>query len=144
MKTLITIASIALTSLTVPISVNAVDRTDKGNLRIVIKNEEGTCVPNAPVYLFSGDKMYSARTGLLGAVSIDLPKGTYRVSSAVSQPRVDGMQRFASPDAHLFVIADESTSVVLTLYPVDVKIEELSTRTLQRIGVADEVAKYTN
>jgi hypothetical protein len=118
--------------------------TPSGNIHIFIKDASGQYLPDAPVTLFDGHKMYTAKSSFLGAVSLELPAGRYAVSSAMMVPMKDFNQRIASPEAHIMVIPDDTSTVILTLNPVAEPNEELTQATLEKMGIADQVAKYTN
>jgi hypothetical protein len=114
-----------------------------GLARIYIKSENGQYVPNARVYVYDNQnrKMFYVESSFLGAASLELPAGQYTVSSAITLPVVDSLDRFASSEAHIEILPQDTSSVVLTLHPI-LPEEELSSATLEKIGVADVVAQY--
>jgi hypothetical protein len=115
-----------------------------GVVQVFVEDENGASVPNAPVYITDGHHIQYMETSSLGAVSVDLQEGQYRLSSAITRTMPDCIDRYASPEAHVQVVPQDTTSVILTLRFVDDPISKLSMSTLKKIGVADEVAKYNN
>ena len=117
-----------------------------GLVQVFVKNQSGTALPSAPVYISDGAKTIYLETDVLGAVALDTREGNYTISSAMSKPSVtaETIDRYGSPEAHVSVAAQDTTTVVLILRPIDTPVYNLSATALRKIGVADEVAKYVN
>jgi hypothetical protein len=96
------------------------------------------------VYVSEGGRSQVYESGDKGAVNIDLQEGKYTISASMSEPEGDLMSRYASAEAHVGVVPNDSTSVILTLRSIDDPISAMSLSTLQKIGIADEISKYIN
>ena len=115
----------------------AFGQAESGQISGIVTDQNGGLVPGASIVV-KNDRTGEERT----ATSSD--EGTYTVSSAMTVSNNGYNDRMASPEAHVQVIPQDTTSLVLTLHPIETPIEELSAATLKKIGVADEIAKYTN
>ncbi len=116
-----------------------------GSVRVFVQDDAGQSVTNAPVYLLDGHKnLMVLKTDASGSLTLTLPAGKYTLSSAVTRPIADSLDRYASPEAHIEVLAKDSMSLVLSLQLADDAISNLSLSTLQKMGVANQVAKYLN
>jgi hypothetical protein len=115
-----------------------------GSVQVIVQDDQGQVVPHAPIYIYDDGLAKVLESGPTGMVTVDLKRGKYSISSARSNHAGDWVDRFASPTAVVQVTAQDLTSIVLTLYPVQDPISELSLSTLQKLGVADQVAQYTN
>jgi hypothetical protein len=153
MKTLKTVVSSTLLTLMAlaiqaPAALHASANSDSiveiGVVQVMVQDEQGAPVAHAPIYIYDAGLAKVLESGPQGSISIDLKKGKYTISSAQSSPKQGWVDRYASAPAHVQVISEDMTSVILTLRPVQDPISELSISTLQKIGVADQVAKYTN
>jgi hypothetical protein len=119
--------------------------SDTGVIRVFVENEDGSPAANAPIYIADERKVLHAfQTDDLGSAAIDFQQGNYAVSSAQCRPIADSLDRYASLVAHVEVLPQHTTTVVLTLHLTDDAISNLSLSTLQKIGVSDEIAKYLN
>jgi len=119
--------------------------SETGMIQVYVQDDSGAAVANAPVYILDHRKTLTIKeTNSLGVLSLVLQKGDYVLSSAITRPIADSIDRYTSPQARLRVVPQDTTSLVLTLHLGEDAISNLSLSTLQKIGVADEVAKYIN
>jgi hypothetical protein len=116
----------------------------QATLQVVVKNEQGAPTANAPVYVAGEHTNHFATTDANGSLSINLPEGTYTVSSAMSINNDGVVDRFASPEAKVEVGAGDLTSVVLCLTALPDAVASIELSTLRKIGVDTELAKNLN
>lgn len=115
-----------------------------GTVQIVVQNVQGDPSPNTPVYLSEGHGCRLYSTDQSGSVTIGLPAGNYTFSSAMSLKNDDVIDRFASPEAHIYVSAGDMTSVVLHLSALPDAVSSVELSTLRKIGVDLTLAKDLN
>jgi len=118
--------------------------SDTGVIQVFVEDENGASVPNAPVYITDGQHIQYMETSSLGAVSFTVQGGKYTISSAITKPMPDCIDRYASLEAHVQAVPQDTASVILTLRLVDDPTSNLSVSALKKMGIADEVAKYLN
>ncbi len=125
-----------------PICVHATGSLHPGAVNILVLDVQGQPVSNALVYISQGSKREVLESGEKGTASVELKEGSYSVSASMTQASEDYVERLASPEAHVMVHSQDTTSIILTLHPV--RDEDLTLSTLKKLGIAEEVSKYTN
>ena len=106
-------------------SASAVSLPNGGTLNITILDENGALVPNAPVYIFGEAKTkFIGGKEIPGTATLDMPAGTYRVSSAIMRKTGEYYDRFASREAHVEVVAGDNTVVILHLSALEAPVAE--------------------
>jgi hypothetical protein len=119
--------------------------SDSGIVHIMVRNEDGVSARESTVYISDGRRLVDmVETDENGHASVVLQRGNYIITSGRLQPIADAINRYSSSEAHISVMPMDENSVILTLYPLPDPIANLSLSTLQKIGVADELAKYLN
>jgi hypothetical protein len=121
------------------------DKTQLGTLHITVVNEEGNVVPEAPVYIYGEHKThFVGGNDVPGTVTFTMKEGDYRISSAMIRKSGDYIDRYASPEAHVRVVAGDNVSVILMLKQIEGTAGLVSYATLKRIGVPLEYAPDLN
>jgi len=94
---------------------------DQGTIRVTVMDVDGNVVPDAPVYIY-GEKRshFVGGADIPGSTTFTMNEGTYRISSAMVKKGADYVDRFASNEAHISVVAGDNVSIILTLKPMDV------------------------
>jgi hypothetical protein len=107
-----------------------------GTLNITVIDENGVMVPEAPVYIYGENKTkFTGGKDVPGSTTLTMPAGTYRISSAIVKKTGDYLDRFASHEAHIQVIAGDNTVLVLKLMPIN-PAESLTFAELKGMGVS--------
>ena len=101
-------------------------KADLGTIQIVIKDENAAPVAKAPVYIVHGHRMDYAESDARGVVTVGLTEGTYTISSALTRPQADCVDRYASPEAPVWIAARSHSSLILNLHPVEGPVAHLS------------------
>jgi len=118
---------------------------NSGTVNITVLDENGAVVSEAPIYIFGENKThFSAGKDVPGTTTLTMAAGEYRISSAVIKKNGDYLDRFASHEAHIQVVAGDNTVVVLTLKSIDPGIETLGYTELTKIGVPADIARSFN
>ena len=118
MKTLISLAT--LTTLLCSTVVYSAPVADQGTLNITVLDEHGQVVPDAPVYIYGESRThFVGGADIPGTTTFSMKEGTYRVSSALIKKTGDYIDRFASNEARVSVVAGDNVSLVLTLKPLE-------------------------
>ncbi len=113
----------------------AVETPNIGTVNISVLDENGNVVPEAPVYIYGENKTkFMGGNDIPGTTTFSMPAGTYRISSAIVMKTGDYVDRFASHEAHVQVIAGDNAVVVLKLMPLD-QMETMSYAELNKIGI---------
>src|SRR6266850_1962362 len=100
--------------------------SETGIVQVYVGDENGTFIANAPVYITDGERIQYMETDSLGAVSFTVQEGKYTISSAITRPMPESIDRYASHEAHVRVFPKDTASVILTLKLVDDPISNLS------------------
>ena len=118
MKTILTLTM--LMTLTCGSWVRADIRSQsQGTLNVTVVDENGAVVADAPVYIYGEHRTrFVGGADIPGTTTFTMKEGKYRISSALIKRSGDDIDRFASNEAHLAVVAGDNVSVVLTLKPV--------------------------
>jgi hypothetical protein len=118
MKTIFTLAM--LMTLTCGSWVRADIRSqEQGTLNVTVVDENGAVVNDAPVYIYGEHRThFVGGTDVPGTTTFSMKEGKYRVSSALIKRSGDDIDRYASNEAHLDVVAGDNVTVVLTLKPL--------------------------
>jgi hypothetical protein len=140
-----TLMILALTVGLSGIAAYAAEPANKGTVNITVLDENGTLVPDAPVYIYGEHKTkFVGGKDIPGTTTLEMPAGTYRISSALVKHTGDYIDRFASHEAHIEVIAGDNAVVVLTLRPIADAAVALDYAELSPLGVSDKVARALN
>lgn len=132
-----------LTALAVQPPVSRAESQD-GAVSVFVQDTLGNPIPNALVYISRGKKQNVLESSEKGTAATDLAEGNYSITASLTQADADYVERLASPEAHVMVHSQDTTSVILTLYPVRDQVPDLSLSALKKLGIAEEVSKYTN
>lgn len=88
----------------------------QGTLHVTVIDENGAVVPEAPVYIYGAKKsQFVGGADIPGSTTFTMKEGTYRISSALVRKSADVIDRFASNEAAVKVVAGDNVSVILTL-----------------------------
>ena len=105
----------------------AASKSVKGTLNVTVMDENGALVMNAPVYIYGDHKTkFVGGKEIPGTATMDLPAGTYRISSAIMRKTGEYFDRFASPEAFVEVVDGDNTVVTLRLRAMDVAVASLN------------------
>jgi len=123
----------------------AVDTQSAGTVNITVMDENGTLVPDAPVYIYGEHKTrFVGGKDVPGTTTLSMPAGDYRISSALMKKTGDYFDRYASHEAHIQVVAGDNTVLVLTLKPINAGVDSLGYTALTKIGVPSDIARNLN
>lgn len=121
------------------IQAQAAELQNIGTVNITVIDENGAVVPEAPVYIYGEQKTkFTGGKDIPGTTTFSMPEGTYRISSAVIKKTGDYLDRFASHEAHVQVVAGDNTVVVLKLMPIE-QAESLTFAELRKLGVKSDL-----
>src|ERR1039458_7739007 len=96
---------LALTFTLTGIAAYAAQPENVGTVNITILDENGALVPDAPVYIYGENKTkFVGGKEVPGTITLTMPAGSYRVSSALVKKTGDYVDRFASHEAHVDVV----------------------------------------
>jgi hypothetical protein len=116
-----------------------------GTLNVTVLDENGVPVQDAPIYIYGEHKTrFVGGKEIPGTVTLSMPAGDYRVSSALVKRTGDYFDRYVSHEAHVAVVSGDNTVVVLTLKPIEPTFESIGLAELHKIGVPTEVASNLN
>src|SRR5690349_9605872 len=119
MKTTSLIATVlGLTTLVSPVVFADSDflNSEMGVIQIFVQDENGSAVANAPVYIVDRHKNLSIKeTNSRGTLSLTLQEGDYVLSSAITRPIADSIDRYTSHEARIHVVPQDTIPVVLSL-----------------------------
>ncbi|OGR89428.1 MAG: hypothetical protein A2992_03390 [Elusimicrobia bacterium RIFCSPLOWO2_01_FULL_59_12] len=90
---------------------------EEGTVQVTVLDVNGGVVAEAPVYIY-GEKrsQFVGGADIPGTTTFSMKEGTYRISSALIRRAADDvLDRFASNEAHVNVVAGDHVSVILTL-----------------------------
>jgi hypothetical protein len=126
MKILLSLA--ALTGLLCGTVVHAeavLQAPDQGTVRVTVIDVDGKIVPDAPVYIYGEHRThFVGGADVPGTTTFSMNEGTYRISSAMVKKASDVIDRYASNEAHVSVMAGDNVSVILTLRPMDTPADQ--------------------
>ena len=98
---------------------------DQGTVRITVIGADGKVIPDAPVYIYGEHRThFVGGSEVPGSTTFAMNEGTYKISSAMVQKNGDEIDRYASNEAHISVIAGENVSLILTLRPMDTPADQ--------------------
>ena len=118
---------------------------DMGTLNITVLDENGALVPDAPVYIYGENKTkFVGGKEIPGTITLAMPAGSYRISSALVKKSGDYLDRFSSHEAHIEVVPGDNTVVVLTLLPLDSTVASIGFAELHKMGVSSDIARNLN
>jgi len=128
------------------IAAYAVQSENIGTLNITVLDENGTLVPDAPVYIYGEHKTrFVGGKEIPGTTTLSMPSGNYRISSAIVKKTGDYVDRFASNEAHVEVVSGDNAVIVLTLHALDDALARANVTDLSsRIGLPSEIARSLN
>jgi hypothetical protein len=136
MKTLMSLA--ILTSLFAsPVYADLI-APESGTVQITVLDANGQVVKDAPVYIYGEHKTkFVGGADVAGSTTFEMKEGTYRISSALIKREGDNIDRFASNEAHVSVVAGDNMNIVLTLKALDTPADQLPTSygTLHMAGI---------
>ena len=116
-----------------------------GGLRVEVMDEKGAFLETPHIYIFHEEthqsQEYDAANGIL---ALDLPPGHYRVYSAAVRRHDEFVDRYMSPTAHVRVIAQDESSVILRVDRTQPPVVYLSEYTRKKIGLDEDLARYVN
>jgi hypothetical protein len=102
-----------------------------GTLNITILDENGALVEHAPVYIYGEAKTkFIGGKEIAGNETLNMPAGMYSISCAIMRKTGEYYDRFASPEAHVEVVAGDNSVVTLRLHALD----DMSIATSKRDG----------
>ena len=109
----------------------------QGTVNITVMDENGNVVQDAPVYIYGQQKsQFLGGKDVPGTTTLTMKEGDYRFSSAMIKKTGDDIDRYASNEAQVQVIAGDNVSVILTLRPIQTEDQEVqSYDTLHVAGV---------
>ena len=115
------------------------------SLQVTIRNDSGSYVDGAHLYIFSQNKKtFFGTRETHGWTTLELPAGDYRVYAGFTR-KTDGIiDHYSSPETIVHVNADEPTSIILPLQKADDSEMVLSDTARQKLGIDEELAKYLN
>jgi len=124
----------------------AVHLNTEGTINITVVDENGTIVPDAPLYIYGENKThFVGGREISGSTMLSMPAGTYKISSAIVKKTGDYLDRFASHEAHIEVIPGDNTSIVLTLRAINEDgMEGLGVAELSKIGITTDASGSIN
>jgi len=127
MKVLLSLA--ALTGLLCSTVVRAetiLQAPDQGTVRVTVIDADGKIVPDAPVYIYGEHRThFVGGSDVPGTTTFSMNEGTYRISSALVKKTADDLiDRYASSEAHVSVVAGDNVSVILTLKSMDTPADQ--------------------
>ena len=113
--------------------------SETGTLRVVVMDVNGKPT-DAPVYIYGAKKaQFMGAQQVNGAMTFNMPEGTYRVSSAITQKNGDYMDRFASNEATVRVVPGDNASVILSLKQIEDPTPGITYTALRRMGLPTDV-----
>ena len=113
-----------------------------GTVHVTVLDENGALVQDAPIYIYGEHKTrFVGGQEVPGAMTLVMPAGEYRISSAIVKKTGDYLDRFASHEAHIEVVEGDNTSIILTLRPIDDPTASLMASDLARMGLSSAIAK---
>ncbi len=113
----------------------AAEPTHIGTVNISVLDESGAIVPEAPVYIFGEHRTkFIGGKDIPGTTTFSMPAGTYRISSAIVKKTGDYVDRFASHEAHIEVVAGDNAVVTLRLMPIT-PAQSLTMAELKKLGL---------
>jgi hypothetical protein len=87
-----------------------------GTVNVTVIDENGAVVSDAPVYIYGAKRShFVGGADVPGSTTFTMKEGVYRISSALVKRSEDMIDRFASNEALVNVVAGDNVSVVLTL-----------------------------
>lgn len=111
-----------------------------GTLNVTIVDENGALI-NAPVYIYGEAKTkFVGGKDIQGSETLDIPAGTYRISSALMRKTGEYYDRFASREAHVQIVPGDNTVVTLHLQSLQAMDAEITQADARLIGSSDQVA----
>jgi hypothetical protein len=114
-------------------------------LAVTIQDEDGALIHDAHVYIFSrNQKEFLGMCDADGNADVDLPAGGYRLYAAMTRNTNGWIDHYASPEAAITLTSGETTSVILSIRKAETAPVTLNETALQRLGIAEELAKYLN
>src|SRR6185437_15681913 len=130
-------ALLVLLGLAVSASCGAMDDESGGTLNVTVVDENGAVVPEAPVYIYGEHKThFVGGKEVPGTTTLTVPAGDYRVSTALIRQTNGYLDRYASHEAHVQVLAGDNTVIILTLQPLPDAIAAMTLAQLREIGVS--------
>lgn len=97
---------------------------------------------HAPIYIVDKWKnLHIVDSGETGTVLFDLVSGRYVISSAITHPIADSIDRYISSSESIRVVSEGTLILVLTLHLGEDALANLSLPTLKKIGISDETAQ---
>ena len=121
MKSILSLATLTTLICSTVLFANPVLKAPElGTANVTVLDEHGTIVPDAPVYIYGEHRThFVGGADIPGTTTFSMKEGEYRISSALIKKTGDVVDRFASNEAHVSVVAGDNVSVVLTLKPVE-------------------------
>jgi hypothetical protein len=112
---------------------------DQGTIRVTVLDNTGAVVEEAPVYIY-GEKrsQFVGGADIPGSTTFSMKEGKckYRISSAMIKRTGEYIDRYATNEAIVNVVAGDNVSVVLTLKPLENPDQQpLSYATLHVAGI---------
>ncbi len=108
-----------------------------GTVQVTVLDEYGALVQDAPVYIYGTQKThFVGGKEVPGSTMVEMPAGTYRISSALVKRTGDNIDRFASHEANIRVENGDNGSVILTLRPIDDPLSSVTYSEMRKIGLA--------
>src|SRR5438477_2984498 len=93
--------------------------SQQGTVNITVMDENGNVVQDAPVYIYGPHKsQFIGGKDVPGTTTLTMKEGEYRFSSAVVKKTGDDIDRYASNEAQVQVVAGDNVSIILTLKPI--------------------------
>jgi predicted short-subunit dehydrogenase-like oxidoreductase (DUF2520 family) len=123
-------------------SLMAISAPTVGTLNVTVLDETGAMVTNAPVYIFGESKTkFIGGKDIPGTATLDMPAGTYRISSALMRKTGEYYDRFASREAHIHIVPGDNTVVTLHLKALEDVEAEQTQADARIITGSDQIAR---
>jgi hypothetical protein len=144
MKTPLFLIVLAASSLSAP-SLYAASSENVGTLNVTVIDENGALVKDAPIYIYGEHKTrFVGGKEIPGTATLTMPAGHYRISSAIVKKTGDYLDRYASSEAHVEVVAGDNTILTLPLKPIEDPLASLGYADAGRIGLPADLARNLN
>ena len=118
------------------LSANLYAARPEGTLSVTVVDENGAVVQDAPVNIYGEYKThFVGGKDIPGTVTLSMPAGDYRISSAVTKKNGEYLDSYASHEAHVQVTAGDNASVILTLKAIGDPASALTYAELYRFGL---------
>ena len=133
-------AVLSLTTILTGVQAYATELNDEGTVNVTVMDENGTVIPDAPIYIYGEQKThFVGGKDIPGTTTLSMPAGHYRISSAITKKTGEYFDRFSSHEAHVEVVPGDNTVVVLKLMPIDNTLASIGTSELRAMGISPAI-----